>query len=297
MDSLNPSTNQTPKNPNINDILCIEMFITGNIIIKRKMESYLSNQSFVPAYVVHNTSKRQNEKKKDTWQADSDSGYEYDSDSDGHHRKNNDNDDTQHDQMGQASMQTVENKEHNNNTNHNSNNSQLWDSENENDNEDEKEEGAESVPMSIPIFQHDWGQPSTNDAWCFLCTVDEDKSRLIRNRHFRKLLELLTLADSMSEYQQCCNIQTFYNKHFKRHHHDWTLLSIRSHLDEHLGSSNKKMIQEVIRITYAQIKLLSDGNLRMVDPQTGQKFINIKATNSFLNLSKNLISLMKELER
>jgi hypothetical protein len=153
--------------------------------------------------------------------------------------------------------------------------------------------------VSVLSDTHDWGKEHKDDQWCFLCENGNDPNIDGDNEYFRRLTNMMSNSSTLSPWQQCLNVQKYYNLNFRRHHNNrrWTLKSIHRHQIEHMGDSINKMRFETVRTYYSLMQIFRDSNLCLLDRQTGKKFINMKALQAFVPLTRELLKGLNELDK
>jgi hypothetical protein len=153
--------------------------------------------------------------------------------------------------------------------------------------------------VSVLSDTHDWGKEHKDDQWCFLCENGNDPNIDGDNEYFRRLTDMMSNSSTLSPWQQCLNVQKYYNLNFRRHHKNrqWTLKSIHRHQIEHMGDSINKMRFETVRTYYSLMQIFRDSNLCLLDRQTGKKFINMKALQAFIPLTRELLKGLNELDK
>jgi hypothetical protein len=160
---------------------------------------------------------------------------------------------------------------------------------------------AYDQPEAVSVLSdtHDWGKEHKDDQWCFLCENGNDPNVDGDNEYFRRLTNMMSNSSTLSPWQQCLNVQKYYNLNFRRHHNNrrWTLKSIHRHQIEHMGDSINKMRFETVRTYYSLMQIFRDSNLCLLDRQTGKKFINMKALQSFVPLTRELLKGLNELDK
>jgi hypothetical protein len=160
---------------------------------------------------------------------------------------------------------------------------------------------AYDQPEAVSVLSdtHDWGKEHKDDQWCFLCENGNDPNIDGDNEYFRLLTNMMSNSSTLSPWQQCLNVQKYYNLNFRRHHNNrrWTLKSIHRHQIEHMGDSINKMRFETVRTYYSLMQIFRDSNLCLLDRQTGKKFINMKALQAFVPLTRELLKGLNELDK